>query len=79
MKSKKMITLVKLCSLLLTYTSLIRFELPIYTCCNPNCNEMSNTMKKCQQCKKARYCSRECQKADWSVHRMRCINHDDID
>lgn len=27
---------------------------------------------KCTSCKKTRYCSKECQKKDWKLHRMRC-------
>ena len=29
--------------------------------------------KKCSVCQKARYCSKECQKADWPFHKTRCI------
>ena len=29
---------------------------------------------KCGKCKVARYCNRECQKADWSTHKPRCAN-----
>ena len=43
-----------------------------HKCYNPQCNVTSYKMKKCQQCKKARYCSRDCQKVNWSVHRINC-------
>nr|XP_034299517.1 uncharacterized protein LOC105324660 isoform X2 [Crassostrea gigas] len=29
-------------------------------------------LKTCQECHKARYCSRECQKADWKTHKTDC-------
>lgn len=29
-------------------------------------------LKKCTRCRKARYCSAECQKKDWKKHRMEC-------
>jgi len=29
-------------------------------------------LKKCVDCRTARYCSKQCQRADWSVHRYRC-------
>ena len=28
--------------------------------------------KTCNRCKKAKYCSAECQKADWSIHKKEC-------
>jgi hypothetical protein len=31
-----------------------------------------NPLKKCTGCGAARYCSRDCQKADWKQHRKRC-------
>jgi hypothetical protein len=30
-------------------------------------------MKKCSRCRKAHYCSIECQKSDWERHRVTCI------
>ncbi len=46
-------------------------------CCNPQCNisggrvERSKTMY-CDGCLRVTYCSRECQKADWSWHKSNC-------
>jgi hypothetical protein len=27
----------------------------------------------CTRCKKAKYCSKDCQKGDWKTHRMECV------
>ena len=54
-------------------------SLPMYKCCNPDCNETSHKMKKCQKCKKTRYCSKDCQKANWSAHRINCNTICDVD
>lgn len=35
-----------------------------------NCGKKSTS--RCGQCKKARYCSSECQKVHWKVHRSSC-------
>ena len=35
------------------------------------------SLRACGGCKLARYCSRECQLADWSEHREVCQPHDD--
>ena len=51
----------------------------IHKCWNPDCNEMNHKMKKCQKCKQARYCSRECQKINWSTHRINCNTICDVD
>lgn len=37
-----------------------------------NCNKSSNQLKSCARCGKARYCSKECQKAAWKAHKPRC-------
>jgi hypothetical protein len=43
------------------------------------CNKQSGgeegpttTLMRCARCKLASYCSRECQKADWELHKSRC-------
>ncbi|VDB98890.1 unnamed protein product [Peniophora sp. CBMAI 1063] len=35
-------------------------------------------MAKCAKCKAVRYCSRECQTADWQAHKPTCIPFDDL-
>jgi hypothetical protein len=37
-----------------------------------NCFKVDTTMFKCGICHKVRYCSRECQKAHWSLHKAKC-------
>lgn len=39
-------------------------------CANSNCRKLAT--KRCSKCKKARYCSRECQSAHWSTHKKYC-------
>ena len=36
------------------------------------CGQMAPKMKRCTGCKRARYCDRECQKANWLTHRSEC-------
>jgi len=39
------------------------------------CKEtQTKKMRKCGNCKSVYYCSRECQKKDWSFHKGRCKN-----
>ncbi|KAJ6616291.1 hypothetical protein B0H10DRAFT_2038186 [Mycena sp. CBHHK59/15] len=38
------------------------------------CNETGN-IRKCARCQVARYCSPECQKADWRHHKQTCMDH----
>jgi len=35
-----------------------------------------NTFQRSSRCKKVYYCSRDCQKARWSVHKKSCIQSD---
>ncbi|KAL8726803.1 MAG: hypothetical protein Q9166_006485 [cf. Caloplaca sp. 2 TL-2023] len=37
-----------------------------------SCNTLSSELKVCGGCGKARYCSRECQKAEWKAHKIHC-------
>ncbi|KAK2712980.1 hypothetical protein QYM36_011618 [Artemia franciscana] len=36
------------------------------------CGEMSKTHKKCVKCKAVQYCSKQCQKLHWFVHKKEC-------
>ncbi|GLI70501.1 hypothetical protein VaNZ11_015407 [Volvox africanus] len=38
-----------------------------------NCNVPSTKMQKCGRCQQARYCSKECQRAQWGAHKPDCI------
>jgi len=38
------------------------------------CQELAS--KNCSRCHKARYCSVDCQKTDWSSHKHKCKSHD---
>ena len=35
-----------------------------------NCEKETNELKTCQKCKKAKYCGKECQQAEWKSHKM---------
>lgn len=37
-----------------------------------NCNKVTKDIKACSGCKVTYYCSRECQKKDWSMHKREC-------
>ena len=43
--------------------------------CHVNCNDSTKQFKKCHGCKKAIYCSKQCQKIDWNSnnHKNVCI------
>lgn len=36
------------------------------------CGNASGTLLRCSKCKLAKYCSRECQKKDWPLHKTQC-------
>ena len=38
-----------------------------------NCGVSTANLVKCQGCKRARYCGRECQKANWGRHKNECL------
>jgi len=40
--------------------------------CRKDCSSLSKPLKRCTRCGEARYCSRECQKADWKQHKKVC-------
>jgi hypothetical protein len=39
-------------------------------CSNPACNNAGS--KRCQTCKRVRYCGRRCQQAHWKAHKEDC-------
>ena len=41
-------------------------------CASCGQNAKGRTLLRCSACKKAEYCDRECQRADWSVHKKTC-------
>lgn len=43
----------------------------VCACCE-KIEERSQKMKRCAGCKSVRYCSRECQVKDWSLHKSDC-------
>lgn len=49
-------------------------ETPTDRCrtCNKKVAQDGGSLKRCNRCRKARYCSAECQKKDWKKHRMEC-------
>ncbi len=40
------------------------------------CRKESSNIKKCSKCKCAYYCSTNCQKKDWSIHKKNCTKDD---
>ena len=43
--------------------------------CNFCHTKSAEPLKRCSRCKKANYCSRECQKYDWKEHKKICISN----
>lgn len=41
-------------------------------CCHPNQQVERSSMLFCTRCRNANYCSRDCQVADWPVHKVMC-------
>lgn len=42
-------------------------------CCQP-----ANQLKQCSACHQIKYCSRKCQKTDWSTHKAECKSFDQV-
>jgi len=42
-----------------------------------SCGKESESLKHCAQCRKASYCGRSCQEADWPRHKSTCGDHED--
>lgn len=36
------------------------------------CDQKENATKRCARCRQAIYCGKECQRADWAVHKVTC-------
>ena len=43
--------------------------------CKKPQSELTIPLKRCAKCQTQRYCSRECQKADWKVHKKVCASN----
>ena len=37
------------------------------------CGKGGQALRKCARCHKAAYCSRECQRLDWKIHKRTCL------
>ena len=44
-----------------------------YVCGNPACQKITPDARKCGGCRLESYCSAECQKAHWPVHKQKCL------
>ena len=49
-----------------------RGDAPICTNCKKPQSDFPDPLKRCAKCQNSLYCSRECQKADWKVHKRSC-------
>lgn len=47
-------------------------------CRNPECTKMTE-LKNCSRCKRAKYCSKECQRKDWKEHKPLCVPGEEVD
>lgn len=55
---------------------IIKYKTPtcdVRCCDNIKCN-VSINLKTCSICKLVEYCSRECQKENWKIHKIECVN-----
>ena len=52
----------------------MEYKRPSYCCNRAFCtsNKRDDKLSGCPQCKTARYCSEECQKKDWIIHKEHC-------
>ncbi|GAQ90657.1 hypothetical protein KFL_006680060 [Klebsormidium nitens] len=52
----------------------VHFEAGVQLPCD-QCGALKSPgeLKRCSRCKSARYCSAQCQRADWKEHRKTCL------
>ena len=51
--------------------STIKPALPVQVMCS-RCKSQSNDLKKCTRCRLVAYCGKQCQREDWSEHKLIC-------